>query len=155
MSSLIPLNRPLPILDMIPNNLRRLLRTVLPSNGLHKIPIRIHQVEIYRMIHQVILAGLDSLRRAEIYSVCFTDCFYLFPGPGQSYERGVEFRKVGFHDCWGIAGRIARYENGTQHPGVRFLDEVDHVGHFVEFFGADVWAVGEAEVDLDIIATVS
>ena len=27
-------------------------------------------------------------------------------------------------------------------------DEVDHIGHFVQLFRADIWAVGEAEVDL-------
>ena len=32
--------------------------------------------------------------------------------------------------------------------GVLRRDEVDHVGHFVEFFRADVGAVGEAEVNL-------
>jgi hypothetical protein len=60
----------------------------------------------------------------------------------------VEFGQVGFQDRRRVARRIAGYEDGAQQVGVFGGEKLDRRGHLVEFFGADVGAVGEAEVDL-------
>lgn len=56
--------------------------------------------------------------------------------------------KVAFEDAGGVAGGVAGYEEGEE-VLLGFLGgEIDHAGHFVEFFGADVGAMGEAKIDL-------
>ena len=68
----------------------------------------------------------------------------------------MEFGEVGFEHGGGVAGGVAGDEDGEEGGlggvggGEREAraDEIDHAGHFVEFFGADVRTVGEAEVDL-------
>lgn len=115
------------------------------------------------MIHQVIHPGLHPLRRAEIYPICFAYILHTLPRPRQPHNTRMELRKVGFQHGRCIPRRITRDEDGEERllgrvnvdegkpgDGVAFRggDEVDHFGHFVEFFGADVRAVGEAKVDL-------
>lgn len=134
---------------MIQNNLRRRLRAVLSSQRLHKITLRIHQVEVNTVVHEVILARLDILRRAEVDAVLLAQRLDLVVCAGQADELGVELDQVllkslGVVAC-GVAGDEDREEGVL---GGLFLDEVEHAGHLVEFFGADVGAAGEAEVDL-------
>ena len=72
--------------------------------------------------------------------------------------------QVAFQHRRCISGWIAGYEDGEERSsaGGRVDEgesadailrgggnEVDHVGHFVKFFGTDVGAVGEAEIDLE------
>ena len=71
----------LPIPHVIHNNPRRRLRRMLPSNRLHKIPLRIHQIKINTMIHQIIHPRLHSLRRTKIHSILLTNVFDLLPCP--------------------------------------------------------------------------
>jgi len=145
-----------PIPHMPPNQPRRLLGAMLPPNSLHKIPLGIHQIKIDTMIDQVILPLLRALGRREIHAIFLTHVFDLFPGAGEADDAGVEFGEVGFEHGGGVAGGVAGDKDGEEGGvgGVRGgerearVDEVDHAGHFVEFFGADVRAVSEAEVDL-------
>ncbi len=109
------------------------------------------------MIDQIILAFLDSLWRTKIHSILLTNFFDLFPGAREAHYCGVEFGEVGLQDAGGIAGRVAGYEQRKEgrERGWRFrgeegrsVDDVYHLGHFVEFFRADVGTVGETEVYL-------
>ena len=61
----------------------------------------------------------------------------------------MELGQIALHHGGRVARRIARDEDGQQHIGAALaLDNVNHDGHLVELLGADVGAVGEAEVDL-------
>ena len=66
----------------------------------------------------------------------------------------MELDEVGFQHGGRVARGIAGYEDGEEIGrgcgGGRKggADKREHGGHFVEFFGADVGAVREAEVDL-------
>ena len=68
----------------------------------------------------------------------------------------MELLEIGFQNRRRIARWIAGYEDGKERwvggcgRRERNGDEVQHLGHFVELFGADVGAVGEAEVDLEV-----
>ena len=109
------------------------------------------------MIHQVVLALLDPLRRTKVHSILLTNIFDLFPGSCEADYRGMEFREVGLQDarcvsCW-VAGYEEREDGRERGRGLggeegRGVYEVNHLGHFVELFGTDVWAVGEAEIYL-------
>lgn len=134
------------------NNMRCLLRTMLPPNSLDEVPFGIHQIKINTMIDQVILALLDILGRGEVHAVFLADVLDLVPGAGEAYDRRVELGQVfGEH-----AGRVARWVAGDEDGEERWeggglgigggeerrgVDEVDHGGHFVEFLGADIWTV--------------
>jgi hypothetical protein len=101
------------------------------------------------MIDQIILSLLDALRRREIHSIRFTHVLDLFPCPCKPYNIGVEFGEVFFEDGRRVARWVAGYEEGEERGvWVGEAHEVDHAGHFVEFFGADVGTVGEAEINL-------
>ena len=45
---------------------------VLPK-CLHKFAVWIHEVDVYRMIHEVVTLGVCIWRSGEIHPVCFTD----------------------------------------------------------------------------------
>ena len=76
----------------------------------------------------------------------------------------MEFLQVCAEHGGGVAGGIAGDEDGEERGSLGVgsggegggkdfgrgggVDEVDYFGDFVEFIGADVGAVGEAEVDL-------
>jgi len=94
------------------NNLSSILRTMLPPNRLHKIPLGVHQIKVNTMIDQIILAFLDSLWRTKIHSILLTNVFDLFPGAREADYCRVEFGEVGLKDAGGVAGRVAGYEEG-------------------------------------------
>ena len=78
--AMLPFHTPLPIPHMLNNNPRRNLRTMLPPNRLHKISLRIHQIEIYTMINQIIHARLHVRRCTKIDPILLTYILDLFPG---------------------------------------------------------------------------
>ena len=128
------------------------------------------------MIYQIILPLLHILRRTEINPILLTNILYLLVCPRQPNYTWVKLGEVFLQDTRSVSGRIAGYEDwedgldlggvggagrdgrrdGGGWRGVRgwcggresCVYEVYHLGHFVEFFGADVGAVGEAKVDL-------
>jgi len=102
---------PLPIPHMIQNNPRRRLRTMLPSNRLHKIPLRIHQIKIYTMIHQIILSLLHILRCREINPILLTNVLNLLIRPCQSNNTRMKLGQVFLEDAWSVAGGVAGYED--------------------------------------------
>lgn len=117
------------------------------------------------MIDQVIRPWLRPFRRAEVDSIFLAHILDLVPAPRQSDNSRVELLEVCFQYGGGVAGGVAGDEKreertavwgwrggeeggGGDAGGLGRRDEVDHAGEFVEFFGANVGAVGEAEVDL-------
>lgn len=131
------------------NELRGLLRRVLSSQRLHKVTVGVHQVKVDAVVDEVVLAGLDVLGRAEVDAVLLAQRLDLVVGSGQADEPGVELGQVLLQGRWVVARRVAGDEDGEEgRVGVLGLDNVEHLGHLVELFGADVGAAGEAEVDL-------
>ena len=71
---------PLPILDMLQHNRRRALRCILSADTLHKIPFRVHHVEVDAVVDEIILlAGLEVRWCGEVNTVLFADVFDLLP----------------------------------------------------------------------------
>ena len=100
------------------------------------------------MVHQIILTRLHIRGCAEVHSVCFASVLDLIIVARQADKLGVEFLQVLLQDCRVIARGIACYHEWEEHFAARLDHLVVHEGHLVEFVGADVRAVGEAEVDL-------
>ncbi len=146
---LLPL--PLPIPDMLQHDPGRALRRVLASDALDEIALGIHHVEVDAVVDQVVLlVGLDVLRRREVDPVLLADVLDLLPGAGQPDEGGVELHQVRLEHAGGVARRVAGDEYGSERVRGSGLDYVDRFRHLVELVWADVRAVGEAEVDLQI-----
>ena len=106
------------------------------------------------MIHQIIHPRLDPLRRTEIHPIQLTDCLDLLPRARQADHVRMELFQIGLEHRRCVSCRITRYEEGEEGRvlgiagGQSLVDEIEHAGHLVEFFGADVRTVREAEVDL-------
>ncbi len=66
-----------PVLHMVQNDRSRIIRRVLPAEGLNKVAVGVHEVEVYAVIHEVVLARFDVLWRAEIYAIRLTHGFDL------------------------------------------------------------------------------
>ena len=115
---------------------------------------RTHQIEINTMIHQIIHPRLDPLRRTEIHPIQLADRLDLLPRARQADHVRMELFQIGLEHRRRVSCRITRYEEGEEGRvlgiagGQSLVDEIEHAGHLVEFFGADVGTVREAEVDL-------
>lgn len=102
------------------------------------------------MIHQIILARLDVLGRGEVHSVLLAHVLDLFICARQSLNLLVELAQILAQDLGRVSRGIAGNEDWPHDllPAKLLAHLVDDLRHFVEFVGADVGAVGEAEVDL-------
>jgi hypothetical protein len=110
------------------------------------------------MIYKIILSLLYILRRGKVYSVFLAYIFDLVPSSSQTNDCRVEFGQVFGTHAWSVTSWVAGYEDREEwrEGGLGFfggedgrsVDEVDHLSHFVEFFGADVWTVGKAKINL-------
>ena len=134
---------------MLEDDAGRALRRVLSADALDEVAFGIHHVEVDAVVDQVVLlAGLQILRRGEVDPVDLACVFDLLPGARQALDLGVELGQVGFEDGGRVAGGIDGDEERFEGVGGAGVEDVDCGGEFVEFVGADVGAVGEAEVDL-------
>jgi len=121
------------------------------------------------MIHQIIRPRRRPLRRTEINTVSLAHVFDLLPGAREADDGGVEFGEVAVQHGGGVARGVAGYEDGEEGgswDGGGWLgrgrsdgrrgggggggrgDEIDHPRHLIEFFGADIRAVREPEINL-------
>lgn len=107
-----------------------------------------HQIKIYAVVDQVVLARLDVCRRGKVDPVLLANVLNVFVCASQTDNVWVELLQVGLQDGGSVAGRIAGDENGAQRVARRFLDLVNHLGHLVQFLGANVGTVAEAKVHL-------
>jgi hypothetical protein len=111
-TSSILVYRPLPIRDMIVNHLGRRIHGEIPPNRLHEVALRIHQVKVDAVIHQVILSRLDVRRRGEVDPVRFAHVLYFLPSTCHAQDILMEFRKVSTDDLRCISRRVTGYEDG-------------------------------------------
>jgi hypothetical protein len=133
------------------NNSRRLLGAVLPPNSLDEIALGIHQVEINTVVDEVVLALLDALGGREVHPIFLAHLFDLVPGARETNEVGVELGEIGSQHGRRVTRGVAGDEDGQQRRGGgrgRGAHDIDHAGHLIELFGADIRAVREAEIDL-------
>ena len=123
-----------------------------------------HQIKINTMIHQIIHPRFHPFRRTEINPILLTHVLNLLPRPRQPYYPGMELLQIALQHRRGIARWVAGDEERKERSSFAAAwrvesrgtdtgiggggDEIDHFGELVEFFGADVGAVREAEVDL-------
>jgi len=106
------------------------------------------------MIHQIILSRLHTRRRRKINPILLARLLDVLVSTRQTHDIRMEFLEVFFQDGGSVARRIAGYHDREDHVSAFCFHLVDHFGHFVEFVWADVWAVGEAEVDLQFSHTL-
>jgi len=150
---------------MVNHNLRRLIRRKVPSNCLHKITFRIyalsafiplhshlvkltHQIKVNTVIHEIILARLDTTRRAKVHAVRLAHVLDLFVRARQADKVRVKLVQIVLEHLRLIARRVACNHDREQDSATLLDYFVVHEGHFVEFVRANVGAVGEAEIHL-------
>ena len=107
-----------------------------------------HEIEIYAMIHQIILTWLHIWWCREIYPVFLTYWFGIFVRSTQAYYVWMELFEVLPDYRWRVPSRVASDKHRAQNISATLLDKVDHDGHFVQFFRTYVRAVREAEIHL-------
>lgn len=154
---------------MIVDNLGRLVDGEVATNSFDKVTLGIyfqvnfifsdstvvqltHKIEVNAVIHQVVLARLDIRRRGEINSVRLASLLHLLILSRQPQHIIVELLQIALHDFWRVPRGIACDEHGQHGVPVLLLDVVNHAGHLVQLFRADVRAVGEAEIDERVFA---
>lgn len=140
------------VLDVIGNHLGALLRRMLPAQRLDKVALRVHQVKVDAVVDQVVLARLDVCWGAKVHAVRLAHGLDLVVRARQADKARVELHQVLAEHVGRVAGRVTRHKHGQQLAGLLGLDHVKHAAHFVEFFGANVGAVGEAKVDKGVAA---
>lgn len=133
---------------MVQNERCGLLRRVLSAQCLNEITIRVHQVKVDAVVHQIVLSWLDVLRCAEVDAVLLAERFDLIIRAGQTNELLMELAQVILKSLRGITGRIAGDKDGKKCTWGLFFDDIQHGSHLVEFFGADIRASSETEVHL-------
>lgn len=115
-----------PILDMLQNNSCSTLWCVLSSNAFHEVTFRIHNVEVYRVIHQVVLlARLQILRCGKVHPVLFAHLFDLLPRSCQTHDLRMEFGQVGFEYSGCISCWIHRDEKWSESVWTSLVQDVD------------------------------
>lgn len=144
----------LPVLHVIQNDSSSLLRGVLSAQGLDKVALRIHEVKVDAVINQVVLSWLNILRCAKVDTVLLAESLDLVVCARKANELVVELAEVLLKRGRVVTGGVAGNENGEESIGGLLLDDIEHGGHLVELFGADIGASGEAEVDLYKLAII-
>jgi len=71
-----------------------------------------HQIKINTMIHQIIHPRLYPGRRAEIDPILLAHIFHLLPRPRQAHNPQVKLAQVVLQHGGGVAGGVARDEEG-------------------------------------------
>lgn len=109
-----------------------------------------HQIKVNAMVDQVILAGLDILRGAEVHAVHLAHMFYLLVRPRQADDVRMELVQIPPQNVRGVSRGVAGDEDWLEDAVAfrRVFDPVDDGGHFIQFVGADIRAMREAEIDL-------
>ena len=113
-----------------------------------------HEVKIYTVVNKIIHPRFYALGCAEIDPIQLANSFDLFPSPCQANKIGVEFLQIGLENRGGIASRIACYEDRKKRRircrsrRYRSGDQIKHLRHFVELFGANIGAMGKAKIYL-------
>ncbi len=102
------------------------------------------------MINQIILAWLDILWGAKVHPVRLARILDLLVVARQSNEIRVEFCQVFLEHLGVVARGVAGDHDGEENVAAFGDNFVVHEGHFVELVRADVGAVGEAKVDLQL-----
>jgi hypothetical protein len=107
-----------------------------------------HQVKVNTVIHQIVLPGLHTARRTKVHPIRLACLLNLLVFARQANEVWVEFFQVLLEHLWVVARGVAGDHEREEHAAAFRNNFVVHEGQFVEFVGADIGAVREAEVDL-------
>lgn len=102
------------------------------------------------MVDQIILAGLHILGGAKVDAILPANVLDLLVGTSQANNARVELLQVFTENLGGITGWITSDEHRKEDVLALggLLDLFDNLGHLVQFIGADIRAMREAEVDL-------
>lgn len=91
------------------------------SECLDKLSFRIHQVNEYRVVDEVVTVWVGIRRRREIYTVGFTDCLRGLVRSNQADERFVEVGQVLTNSGAGVSSWVNGDEDWLEYRTVFFL----------------------------------
>ena len=106
-----------------------------------------HEVEVNAVVYEVILTRQDVLRCREVDTESLASSLDLFVLSSQTNQIVVELLQVLLCDLGGISCRVACDEDRSHNITVLLLDIVNHAGHLVQLFRADIRAVCESKVN--------
>ena len=109
-----------------------------------------HQVEVDTVVHQIVFARVHVLRCAEVHPVLLAHVLDLVVRASQADNISVELLEIRAQHFGGIASGIACNKDRQEDVLAlgSLLHLVNNLGHLVQFVGADIRAVREAEVNL-------
>lgn len=132
---------------MLCNDPCSVLGGVLSPDTFDKITFWIHDVKINTVVDQVIFfTRFDVWWSTEVHAVLFANVLHLFPSSCEALKMRVEFAKVGPEDCRGVTEWVAGYKNRSEDIGMGLREGVEESSEFIEFVGAYIGTVAEAEI---------
>lgn len=153
----------LPFRQLLVNPLNDLLDSRRLPKRVHKLSVRVHEVEVYTVVHQIIVRGLSIWRRTEVHPICSAHLFGSVVVARKADHAGVEVLDVASHLLKCVAGGVDGDEDGLKDrsvllvyiarsvtvgcaKSVRLTEYVHCLRHFVELLWTDIRTVGEAKV---------
>lgn len=115
-----------PLPNLLLDSSDHILGCAILPKGLHKFAVWIHEVDIYRMIHEIVALGVCVGRSGEIHPICFTNRLGGGVIAREPDDPGVEIREILFHLGSAVTSWVDRDEDGLKNLSIfRFYDRHD------------------------------
>jgi len=142
----------LPVRNVVIDHLGSRIDSEVPPNGLHKVSLGIHEVEVDAVIYKVILTRFHIRWRGEVHSVGLAHVLDFLPSPCHPEHVRMKFGEVPTYHLRRISCWVATDEDWQHHVAMHGLDPINHARHLIQLLGADIWAVREPEIYQTVFA---
>ena len=127
----------LPLSNLLLDPLYHILGCAVLPKRLDEFTVWVHEVDIYRMVYEIVAFGVRVGRGGEIHPICFTNRF----GGGviacKPNDPGVEIREILFHLGTAVASWVDRNEDRLKFFSIfRFYDGRDE---HTQGMGKNLW----------------
>lgn len=139
-------------LDVLHNLVNARLLIVVPAQGVHKLALRVHEVEEDGVVHQVVLAWLDVWWCGEVHPVLLARVFHLVERTRQPQDGGMKVAQVLLQNRGRVSCRVASDKERLQGNAVLRRQVVEPHAQLVQLIGTDVGTVAEPEVQYGKLA---
>ena len=102
-----------------------------PSNNIHKLALRIHEIKENRMVNQVVLAGLDVWWSRKVHTILFAHVLHGFVSARQTNNRGMEILQVLSYNFGRVTSRVASDEDGLQLDVIVVFEFLQHLAQLI------------------------
>lgn len=114
----------LPLSNLLSDLVYHVLGCAILPKSLHEFAIWIHEVDVYRMIYEVVTLGVCVGWSGEIHPICFTDRFGGGVFACKPDDPGVEVSEILFHLASAVTSRVDRDKDWLENLSIfRFYDQ--------------------------------